>query len=63
MRSLFVFPLMAIAALAQPVSFGVRAGVPLTDFAQRVLSPAATRIAPFQAIHQYHEPLPYWTHD
>ncbi|MFY9727072.1 MAG: outer membrane beta-barrel protein [Bryobacteraceae bacterium] len=31
MRSLFVFPLMAIAALAQPVSFGVRAGVPLTD--------------------------------
>jgi opacity protein-like surface antigen len=31
MRPLFLFPLMAIAALAQPVSFGVRAGVPLTD--------------------------------
>lgn len=31
MRTLFLLPLIAIAALAQPVSFGVRAGVPLTD--------------------------------
>ena len=32
MKSLFLFLFSATAALAQPISFGVKAGVPLTDF-------------------------------
>ena len=39
MRPLFLFLLGAAAALAQPFSFGVKAGVPLTDFLSTVQSP------------------------
>lgn len=44
MRSLFLLPLIALAAFAQPVSFGVRAGVPLTDLlnASSALPPAGS---------------------
>src|SRR5712692_8864542 len=39
MRPLFLLLLGAAAAVAQPFSFGVKAGVPLTDFLSTVQSP------------------------
>jgi opacity protein-like surface antigen len=39
MRPLFLLLLSATAALSQPFSFGVKAGVPLTDFLSTVQSP------------------------
>ena len=38
MRTLFVFLSVTVGAVAQPVSFGVRGGVPLTDFVSVVSS-------------------------
>ena len=45
MRSLFILLLTSGAALAQPVSFGLKAGLPLTDLVSTVQgdTTAATR--------------------
>src|SRR5690242_11343484 len=36
MRSLLLFVLAAVPAFSQPFSFGVKGGVPLTDFVDRL---------------------------